>query len=257
MLLEPQVTGLQISIPKEAKRGDFAAEIAKIQKGIANQKEIKVPKVLIVKADVKELAVDVLMVEPKPIKDAETLQSLIVELSYEKPKLVEDRRFQWQTFDAETFDSIRFTKPIILAPMADLCPGCRAKRNQLWANPNVIAEIAKRDFVLITGNGSVEKDLEKQIKERFGKVDLPSVILNSTGMGDEPLVLKLIPEPKSVVAAIQSRFPLKEVVKNKTDKEAAIKPSKAIDEVGPIPKKDAKSDLDSNVDLFERNPVNE
>jgi len=130
------------------------------------------------------------------------------ERSVESVNLKESGELQWNKYSPNEFEKVRYRKPIIVALMRDLCPGCKAKRDALWADKKLKAALMRRNIVLFSGNAATDKQLAEQIKETFGVGDLPAVIVCSKPMSDKPIVLRGIPEPEIVIDALENKIPV-------------------------------------------------
>ena len=56
----------------------------------------------------------------------------------------EKAELEWSDFDEAKFDKKRFTGPMIVAIMKDLCPGCKAKRDALWSNRKLVEAVVQQ-----------------------------------------------------------------------------------------------------------------
>lgn len=125
----------------------------------------------------------------------------------QEKKPVEKPKLEWTKLEFKQFDKKRFGNPIIISFMRDLCPGCKAKRDALWSDSELIQAVTKRKTVLFEGNAAVDQKLAADVKEKFAIKNYPVVILVGKGMSDKPVILEGIPEPAKVLDAVRKHFP--------------------------------------------------
>ncbi len=124
----------------------------------------------------------------------------------EEPEIAE---LEWSDFDEAKFDKKRFTGPMIVAIMKDLCPGCKAKRDALWSNRKLVEAVVQRKMILFNGNAETKVGLSDLIKRKFKVSDLPVVIIHRKSMMANPIILSGIPAAETIIKALDEHIPLK------------------------------------------------
>lgn len=121
----------------------------------------------------------------------------------------EKTELEWSNFDEVNFDKKRFTGPMIVAIMKDLCPGCKAKRDALWSNRKLVEAVLQRKMILFNGNAETEVGLSDLIKQKFKVSDLPVVIIYRKSMMANPIILSGIPAAETIIKALDKHIPVK------------------------------------------------
>lgn len=143
-----------------------------------------------------------------PMHEMQSVIEICRKLEFEMLSLTAGGVPNWNKFTPDAFEKARLKKPAVLALMRDLCPGCKAKRDALWSDKEVKAALEQRDVFLFFGNAATDTGLAEHVRKTFAVGELPVVIITSTPIKDEPLVLSGIPEPEQVIKALAKKIPV-------------------------------------------------